>query len=147
MGSNNGTVANSCSFVTVNGYNAIGDLVGNNDGTIDSCYAIGSVTGIGQYLEGYPSVGGLVGVNEEGVVVSNSFWDVENSGMDESDGGTGKTTAELTDITAYTDTATEGLDSSWEIAAVDGFDERDSDFIWNIVDGAGWSFHSWRIYL
>ncbi len=82
VGSNNGTVANSCSFVTVNGHNASGGLVGNNDGTIDSCYAIGSVTGIGQYLEGYPSVGGLVGVNEEGVVVSNSFWDIEESGID-----------------------------------------------------------------
>ncbi len=147
VGWNTGTVSNCSSLVSVTGYNLIGGLVGNNAGTITNSFSAGSVTGIGQYLEGYPSVGGLVGVNEEDGVVSNSFWDVENSGMDESHGGTGKTTAELSDILTFTDTATEGLDSPWDIAAVDGFDQRDTDFVWNIVDGVAWPFHSWRIVL
>lgn len=86
-------------------------------------------------------LGGLVGPDEG--TVSNSFWDVENSGMDESHGGTGKTTAELTDIMTFSDTATEGLDSSWDMTAVDDCGERDTGFVWNIVDGVAWPFHSW----
>jgi hypothetical protein len=67
--------------------------------------------------------------------------------MEESDGGTGKTTAELTDIATFTDTATEGLDVPWNITAVDDFDQRDTAFVWNIVDGVSWPFHSWRPHL
>ncbi len=144
VGWNTGTVSNCSSLVSVTGYNLIGGLVGNNEGTITNSFSAGTVTGIGQYLEGYPSVGGLVGVNEEGGVVSDSFWDVETSEIDESHGGTGKSTAELSDILTFTDTATEGLDSPWNIIAVDDFDERDTGFIWNIVDGVAWPFHSWR---
>ncbi len=147
VGWNTGAVINCCSLVSVTGYNLIGGLVGNNGGTITNSYSAGSVTGIGQYLEGQPSVGGLVGVNDADGVVSNSFWDVENSGMDKSDGGTGKTTAELSDISTFTDTATVGLDSPWDITAVDDFGQRDTAFVWNIVDGVAWPFQSWRPYL
>lgn len=144
VGWNDGTVTNSCSLSSVTGYNVIGGLVGLNSGSVDKSYSVGPVVGIGQYLNGAP-VGGLVGLNEG--TVSNSFWDVENSGMEESHGGTGKTTAELTDIMTFTDTATEGLDSPWDITTVQGFDERDTAFVWNIVDGVAWPFQSWRPYL
>jgi len=144
VGWNDGTVTNSCSLSSVTGYNAIGGLVGFNSGSVDKSYSVGQVNGIGQYLNGAP-VGGLVGMNEG--TVSNSFWDVENSGIEESHGGTGKTTAELSDIRTFTDTATVGLDSPWDITAVNSFDERDTGFVWNIVDGVAWPFHSWRPYL
>ncbi len=144
VGWNDGTVTNSCSLSSVTGYNVIGGLVGLNSGSVDESYSVGRVMGIGQYLNGAP-VGGLVGQNEG--TVSNSFWDVENSEMEESHGGTGKTTVELTDIMTFTDTATEGLDSPWDITTVQGFDERDTAFVWNIVDGVAWPFQSWRPYL
>ena len=62
-----------------------------------SCYSVGTVCGEG-------ALGGLIGcVDEEGgwegylAEVSQSFWDFERSGLTESGGGTGLTTAEMQD--------------------------------------------------
>jgi len=41
------------------------------------------------------SAGGLVGYNLGIGPVTDSFWDVDSSGIDVSDGGTGKTTLEM----------------------------------------------------
>ena len=98
---------------SISGNSAVGGLVGGNGGTITNCYSTGSVTGMGVYVGGLvggnsgtitncystgivlgnSSVGGLVGGN--GGKVSISFWDIETSGQSTSDGGTGKTTAEM----------------------------------------------------
>ena len=50
--------------------------------------------------------------------MSNSFWDTKTSGQATSEGGTGRTAAEMQDITAFTDTEIEGLDEPWDTAAV-----------------------------
>ena len=67
----------------------VGGLVGKNVGTIADTYAIGAVSAGG----GGTYVGGLVGMNDG--VIAKSYWDTETSGQSSSDGGTGKTTAQL----------------------------------------------------
>ncbi len=84
------TISNCYSTGAVSGHNNVGSLVGYNYwSTISECYSTGSVTGDGP-------IGGLV-VNSHnaGGSVINSFWDIETSGLSWSDGGTGKTTAEM----------------------------------------------------
>ena len=97
----------------------VGGLVGvsNGGGIIVACYAIGSVSG-GRFVGGlvgyswyttildsyatgsaasviFPeNAGGLVGKKEEGEI-RNSYWDIQTSGLMESDGGIGKKTREL----------------------------------------------------
>ena len=80
----------------------VGGLVGENwgeeleVGTIINCYATGSVSGTA--LE----IGGLVGSNRSNSGgVSVSFWDIQTSGQAISDGGMGKTTAQMKDRNTY----------------------------------------------
>jgi len=131
-----GTVNNSYAAGTVNGNGRVGGLVGDNWGLVSNCYATTAVAG-------ESSVGGLVGYDEGGTV-SSSFWDIEISGQATSAGGTGKTTAEMTDIATFTDTDTEGLDDPWDIIAVANPGERNAAYIWNIVDGVTYPFLSWE---
>ena len=98
-------------------------------------YSTGSVTGS-------TNVGGLIGRNAG--TESNSFWDTETSGQATSDGGTGKTTAEMQDIDTFTDTETEGLDEPWDIIAVANPSTRNLSYIWNIVDEETYPFLSWQ---
>ena len=120
----------------VSGHYGVGGLVGGSSlGIVSNSYSTSSVTG----EEG---VGGLVGVNEE-ATVSSSFWDTETSGQATSDGGTGKTTAEMQDIATFTDTETEGLDEAWDITAV-APGVTDTAYTWNIVDGQTYPFLSWE---
>jgi filamentous hemagglutinin family protein len=74
----------------------IGGLVGFNDdnGTITQSYATGSV-------DGSRDVGGLVGRNFGSGSITQSYWDTQTTGRDTSDGGTGRTTAEMQDITSF----------------------------------------------
>ena len=135
VGSNLGTVNNCYSTSSVTGEPGaiiVGGLVGSNLGTVNNCYSTGSVTTVNH------STGGLVGHNDEGIV-TNSFWDIETSGQDTSDGGTGKTATEMMDIATFTDTATEGLDEPWNIVAV-APGETNPSYIWNIIDGQTYPF-------
>jgi len=86
-----------------------------NGNTIEDCYAGGAVTGdryvgglIGYIWNskvkdsysfgaavGNNDVGGLIGNDAGGSTVTHSFWDTETSGQAASDGGTGKTTAQM----------------------------------------------------
>ncbi len=94
---NNGTIQNSYSTGSVSGSTLVGGLVGYNaSSTIQNSYSTGSVNGSDD------RVGGLVGSNSGGTV-TNSFWDSETSNQSSSDGGTGKTTAEMRTQTAFTD--------------------------------------------
>ena len=52
--------------------NNVGGLVGENDATISTCYAAGSVTG-GSGAN--PKIGGLVGENAASSAISNSYFD------------------------------------------------------------------------
>jgi hypothetical protein len=136
VGDNQGSVSNSYSTGSVTGEWYVGGLVGDNDSTgiVSNSYATASVTG-------YSFVGGLVGSNWG--IVSNSFWDISTSRMNESDGGTGKTTAAMQDIATFADTATEGLDSKWDITAVAPGETNDT-FAWNIVTEQTHPFLSWQ---
>jgi hypothetical protein len=129
VGVNDGTVSNSYASGAVNGNDFVGGLVGRNEGTVSKCYSTGSVTGD-------EHVGGLLGQNWHGVV-SNSFWDTQTSGQGSSDGGIGKTTAEMQDMTTFTGVG-------WDIVAVGGADDRNTDYIWNIVDDVTYPFLSWQ---
>ena len=133
-GNYKGIVGNSYSSSKVSGEWFIGGLVGwNYEGTLNNSYSRGKVTG-----DDY--VGGLVGENNQGSV-RNSFWDMETSNTEISDGGTGKTTSEMQDIVTFTDTATEGLGSPWDIAAVVS-GETNNEYTWNIINGEDYPFLS-----
>ncbi len=158
-----GTIENCYSTGTVAGHAAVGGLVGRNEyGDISNCYFTGSVsaessTGIGglvgqQHPEGairncYCScsvaggsfgsgdIGGLVGENYDGPVIS-SFWDTETSGQATSDGGTGKNTTEMKEITTFSD-------AGWNIIAV-ALNETNPVYIWNIVNNITYPFLGWQ---
>jgi len=78
--------------------------------------------------------GGLVGYSEG--TVSNSFWDTQTSGQATSAGGTGKTTAEMKNITTFSG-------ASWNIIAV-ALNQTNPAYIWNIVTGQSYPFLSWQ---
>jgi len=69
--------------------------------------------------------------------VSSSFWDIETSGQATSDGGTGKTTAEMHDIATFSG-------AGWRIIAVADLGTRDPSYAWNIVDAVTYPFLSWQ---
>ena len=125
-----GTVSNSYATGRVIADDIIGGLVGRNDqtGNISDSYSTGSVTGD-------TNVGGLVG-KDQGVVTS-SFWDIETSGQPASPAGTGKTTAQMKDISTFSG-------AGWDIVGVDNADDRDTDHSWNIVDTVTYPFLSWQ---
>jgi hypothetical protein len=131
------TVDRSYAVGGVTGNSSVGGLVGYNRGTVSESYAVGSVNG--NIL-----VGGLVGSNDD--TVRNSFWDRETSEMETSDAGVAKTTAEMMDITTFTDTKTEGLDKPWDITAV-AHGETDDAYAWNIIDGESYPFLSGKQFI
>jgi len=133
-----GIISNSFSTELVSGSNKVGGLAGANHfigTTIQNCYSTSNVSGSGN------EVGGFVGSNENGLILysyssgsvsaggnhiggfvgfdyagtfTNSFWDTESSGRTTSAGGTGKTTAEMKDITTFTE-ADWDFDEIWTI--------------------------------
>jgi len=123
-----GTVSNSYSTGSMTGDYHVGGLIGTNGGIVSNSYSAGSVTG-------EENVGGLVGDNLH--TVSNSFWDTETSGQSTSDGGTGKTTAEMQDIATFSG-------AGWDIIEVADPDTRNPAYIWNIVDDETYPFLNWQ---
>jgi len=135
-----GTVSDSYAEGSVDGNYRVGGLVGLTRGEVKNSYSIASVTETGDMI------GGLVGEDTE-AVVSNGFWDVEASGMDASDGGTGKSTAEMKDVATYTDTSTAGLSEPWDFVGDPNDDEGDEN-IWDIDEDEelnhGYPFLAWK---
>jgi hypothetical protein len=130
LGLNGGPVSNSYSTFSVTGNSSVGGLVGENcGGTVSNSYATGNVTG-------NSSVGGLVG-HDDGGTVTNSFWDIQTSGQNSSAGGTGKNTTEMQDITTFSG-------ATWNITTVGGIGERNTGYIWNIVNSFTYPFLSWQ---
>jgi hypothetical protein len=125
------TVSDSYSTGSVTGQWEVGGLVGWNKGAIRNCYSSGRVAGV-------DCVGGLVGKGDAdwwGFGWSiQSFWDVEASTTEESDGGTGKTTAEMQDIATFT---------GWDITPVTA-GVTNPAYTWNIVDGQTYPFLNWQ---
>ncbi len=156
MGKNTDTVSSSYSTASVSGVVNVGGLVGDNwDGTVSNSYSTGNVIGSscvgglvaynnkGTVTDSYSTgsvigdeeVSGLVGRNYDGTA-SNSFWDIETSGQATSDGGTGKTTAEMKDIATFSG-------AGWNIYAV-ALGSTNSTYTWNIVNGVIYPFLSWQ---
>ena len=106
----------------------VGGLVGfNYEGSIWSSYSTGSVIGT-------EKVGGLVGENtlipnQQGQynigIIGSSFWDIETSKQNTSDGGTGKTTDEMQMASTF-------LEAGWDL--VDETENGTED-IWWIDEG------------
>ena len=124
-----GIVSDSYSTGRVTGFSKVGGLVGvNYYGNVTRSYSIGSVAGSTQ-------TGGLVGYNT--AAVGNSFWNIETSGQATSDGGTGKTTAQMNDIATFSG-------EGWNIITVANPDTRNPAYIWNIVEGVTYPLLSWQ---
>lgn len=137
---NRGKLSESYMRGEVDGGSTAGGLVGSNmGGEMINSYVIGKVIGEGRRF------GGLVGSNLG--VVHNSFWDIETTNQTESDGGTGKTTAEMKDVATFTDLSTAGLDEPWDFANNPNDDEGEKD-IWTIDEreeiNDGYPFLTWQ---
>ncbi len=88
-------VSNCYSLANAAGTSKVGGLVGRHENaTLTNCYSTGSV-GNGEYS------GGLVG-RSYNATAENCFWDTETSGKTTSQGGTGKTTAEMKTQSTFT---------------------------------------------
>lgn len=114
------TVVTNCyarGNVTSSAEDYVGGLVGwvmEATDTIDNCYSTGVPTGEGEYI------GGLIGLNSG--TITDCFWDTETSGQATSDGGTGKTTAQMKDKSTF-------RVAGWDFAT-----------IWNICCGVNSSY-------
>jgi len=146
VGSNaGGSVADNYASGNVTGWgNYVGGLLGNNTGSVADTYASGNVSGTGT------KVGGLVGANQLGTVnnsystgsvsgasvlggligfnsgsVADSFWNTDTSGQALSDGGSGLTSTQMTQLASF---------SSWNSSTP------------NTIANTGGSGALWRIY-
>jgi len=94
----NDTIVNAYALGDVSGGTSTGGLVGVNNGTnseINSSYAAGNVSGTDT-----SRTGGLVGSNQNGAIVSNSYWDTETTGQTNSAGSaTGLITSQMQGVT------------------------------------------------
>ena len=129
----NGLLFSDCGLVTrcystsaVSGKLYVGGLVGFNFGNVSRCYSTGTVSGV--YF-----AGGLVGGRSE--IATDCFWDIETSGVTISNGGTGKTTAQM-------QTAGTFLDASWDF--VDETTNGTED-IWWILKGQDYPRLWWEL--
>jgi len=126
VGRNQGTVENSCSIAAVGGRVMVAGLVGDNDaGSVSYSYSAGPVTNTA--LDVGPDepqgMGGLVGRNRGHV--TDSFWDVETSGLSISDGGNGRNTGAMQTAGTY-------LNVGWDFI---GEVENGTEEIWWIEEG------------
>ena len=141
MGWNSGMISRCYATGSAEGIESIGGLAGYNLGIIADCYATGPATGSDRYIgglvgwndwgsiassfsvglvTGVNSVGGLVGWNYSGTI--SGFWDTQTSGQPASDGGTGKTTAQMKTLSTFTDAGWDfvgetanGMEDTWKM--------------------------------
>lgn len=130
VGENGGTIEKSYARGNATGNVSVGGLVGKNEdtgsgdtGTVSESYATGKVTG--PFIIPDPSpgpistqdssstVGGLVGNNSAGTV-TESYWDVNTTGYNTSDGGTGLTTEEMISDAAADNMTGFDFTSTWK---------------------------------
>lgn len=118
VGNNNGgIVINSYSSSATTGNTNVGGLIGNNgeyySPIVENSYSSGTVSGVS-------NVGGLIGYDGEIGTTTNSYWNTDTSGQLTSAGGTGKTTAELQQLSTF---------NGWDIADIS---DPSSTSIWVI---------------
>lgn len=126
VGKNDGTITDSYARGTVMGANQVGGLVGFNLDSVSNCYSTGAVSG-------GVEVGGLIGDNLG--VVTASFWDVEASDQTTSDGGIGRTTAEMQIADTFTD-------AGWDFVNETPNGTKD---LWWIDEGRDYPRLSWEL--
>jgi hypothetical protein len=137
VGLNHSNLADCYATGPVDGNGVVGGLAGSDgeEGCITDCYSTGSVRGIfyvgglagynGEHssitncyatglVDGNEVVGGLVAYNDEGGSITACFWDVNTTSQNTSVGGTGKTTAEMKVISAFTSAGWEFIEI-WDI--------------------------------
>jgi hypothetical protein len=93
VGENRGIVNACYALVSVTGTGVLGGLVGQNEGAVLFSFSAGAVTGTG-----WP--GGLIGQSEAGAAL-RCYWDTLASGILDSAGGEGRTSAELMSRQTY----------------------------------------------
>ncbi len=89
-------ITNCYSTVKTKGNDRVGGFVGSSgsNNKLTNCYATGLVIG-------NINVGGFAGASSS--VTTNCYWDKETTGQSSSNGGTGKTTAEMKQRSTYVD--------------------------------------------
>ena len=100
-GGGGGSISNCYSTGAVNSDSnsqGVGGLIGVSGDNISNCYSTGAVNSGSNSQD----VGGLMGWNDGSI--SSSFWDTQTSGQISSDGGEGKTTAEMKSLSTFTST-------------------------------------------
>jgi hypothetical protein len=117
VGSNQGQVLDCYATGKVTGPDYVGGLAGEDGGIIVYSYSIGRVTSAGL------NSGGMIGLGRNFVI--DSFWDIQASERTTSSGGTGKTTAEMKQISTY---------SGWGYCGG----------IWTLQEGAGYPSLAWE---
>lgn len=160
VGQNKGSITASYSYADIEGQTAVGGLAGRcSQGEIVNCYARGNVAGqwyVGGLLgsngsgshgrhtgairncysttAGGSRSGGLLGADWGGEII-NCFWDIESSGRTMSQGGEGKTTAEMQMADTF-------LNAGWDFAdeTVNGTED-----IWKILEGQDYPRLWWEI--
>jgi hypothetical protein len=146
---------------SVSGSYAVGGLVGyDDDGFITDCYAtgpvIGGVVGIlvgglvgydysgtltccystGQVSGDRFNIGGLVGSND-GASIGGCFWDMTTSGLTTSEGGIGKTTAQMKSLSTFI-----SAPASWDFLGETANGTKD---VWRMcVDGVNYPKLAWE---
>jgi len=121
-----GVIINCHSSGSVSGNWEAGGLVGVNWSIITNCYSTGSVVGSNH-------VGGLVGLDMLGDT-TNSFWDIETSGQETSQGGTGKTTNQMQTESTFTNVG-------WDFV---GETVNGSEDVWRILEGQNYPRLWWE---
>jgi rhodanese-related sulfurtransferase len=123
-------ITNCYSAVAVCGNERVGGLVGYTKGNITMCYSAGKVIGEGQ------NISGLVGERHLSYgIVTDCFWDIETSGQTSSDGGEGKTTAEMMDPNMF-------ISAGWDFI---GETVNGPNDIWWILEGRDYPRLWWQL--
>jgi rhodanese-related sulfurtransferase len=125
---NYGSITNSYNTGPITANRDVGGLSGENYGSIASSYSTGAVSGDWR-------AGGLVGYNWPDTGIISGFWDTQTSGQVASDGGTGKTTAEM-------QTAATFLDTGWDFVDETANGKED---IWWILEGQDYPRLWWEL--
>jgi len=126
---NYGTIRNSYNTGPVAASLDVGGLVGENYGGIVTSYSTGVVAGEAR-------AGGLVGYSfADSGTVTDCFWDTQTSGQAASDGGMGKTTAEMQTVSTF-------LEAGWDFADETANGTED---IWWILEGQDYPRLWWEL--
>ncbi|MCK4979551.1 MAG: hypothetical protein KAS62_04100, partial [Candidatus Delongbacteria bacterium] len=130
LGYSTDLVENCFSKCEVTGNISVGGLIGENWGHPHFCHSTGVVNSA--------NAGGLIASGSNSIYGDTNFWDVETSGVNDSQNAIGLTTEEMKNIGNY-------LDAGWDFI---GETANGSDDIWNInsENNDGYPYLSWQTF-